>query len=356
MPALRTINLGGRLVGEGAPCYIIAEGGVNHDGDLGRAKELVDAAVAAGVDAVKFQAFRAEALATRAAGKFEYAKRATPVDESLWEMLKKLELSPEELTELRDWCRDRGGTMLVTPFDEVMVEFVAGLGVPAMKVSSTDNDNPLMLRRAAAAGVPVILSTGMCSLWEVSRAVDLLVEAGAREMAVLQCTTSYPTLSPEANLRVIPILSQALGLPVGYSDHTLGTHAAVAALALGACMIEKHFTLDRSLPGPDHQASLEPGELATLVKHVREVEAALGDGVKRVTVTEARNMPQVRRFVVAARCLRAGEVLTAQDICLKRAGEGVPAPHYDHVLGARVARDVGEDEPIHWQDLMSAQL
>lgn len=345
------IRIGARVVGRGHPAYVIAEAGVNHNGDLRAALELVDAAVEAGVDAVKFQAFSAAALATQSARKFAYARRSSPADETLRAMLERLELSEDEFTELAAHCRRRGMCLLVTPFDEQMVDFVASLGVPAMKVGSSDNDNPPVLRRIAETGLPVILSTGMCTLADVGRGLEILLRAGADEIAVLQCTTSYPAPFEQVNLRAIPAMAGAFGLPVGLSDHTTGTHVAAAAVALGACIIEKHFTLDRRLPGPDQQASLEPGELASLVKQIRDVEAALGDGVKRVLTAEEAVAPEARRFLVAARTLGEGHVLQAGDVCLKRAGGGIPAPLYDLVIGMRLARPVASDHAIEWADL-----
>ncbi len=343
-----TIRIGDRVIGDGCPAFVIAEGGVNHNGDLGLARELVEAAVEAGVDAVKFQAFSAAALATESARKFAYARRSSPPDETLRAMLERLELSEDEFAELAAQCSRRGICLLVTPFDEQMVDFVASLGVPAMKVGSSDNDNPPVLRRVARTGLPVILSTGMCTLAHVGRALETLLAAGADQIAVLQCTTSYPAPFDQVNLRAIPAMARAFGLPVGLSDHTTGTHVGVAAVALGACIIEKHFTLDRRLPGPDQKASLEPSELASLVRQIRDVEAALGDGVKQILTIEESVAPDARRFVVAARSLGEGHVLREGDICLKRAGGGIPAPLYDLVLGMRLAEPVASDHPIEW--------
>ncbi len=351
MCAPRTIRIGDRLVGDGAPVFVIAEAGVNHNADLGQAKELADAALAAGADAVKYQVFSAERLATKGARKFVYARRFGPPDDSLRTMLKQLELPLEAFYELKAHCDRRGITMLATPYDEEMVEFVSALGCPAMKIGSTDNDNPRVLRRAAQCGVPVLLSTGMCTLSMVARAVEMLWEGGAAQLAILACATSYPTPMADANLRVIPTLAQAFGVPVGLSDHMAEIHGALAAVALGACMIEKHITLSRELPGPDQTSSLEPDELKELVRQVREVELALGDGVKRITGPEAEIAPEVRRFIVAARPLEAGHCLREEDILLKRSGGGIPAMHHDLVIGKTLGRPVPEDEPIDWEDI-----
>lgn len=345
-----TIRVGDRTVGHGHPAFIIAEAGVNHNGDLRLARELVDAAVEAGVDAVKFQAFSAAALATGSARKFAYARRSSPPSEALRAMLERLELSEDEFTEIAAHCSRRGVCLLVTPFDEHMVDFVVSLGVPAIKVGSSDNDNPPVLRRIAETGLPAILSTGMCTLADVGRALAVLLEAGAGQIALLQCTTSYPAPFDQVNLRTIPAMAGAFGVPVGLSDHTTGTHVAAAAVALGACIIEKHFTLDRGLPGPDQQASLEPDELASLVEQTRDVEASLGDGVKQILQVEEAVAPEARRFVVAARALGEGHVLRAGDICLKRSAGGLPAPLYDLVLGMRLTRPLAPDQAVEWAD------
>jgi len=350
MSHLPTIRIGERAVGSGRPAYVIAEAGVNHNGDLQMACDLVDAAVEARADAVKFQAFSAAALATASARKFGYARRLSGADETLRAMLERLELSEDDFLALADHCKARGICLLVTPFDEARVDFVQSLGVPAMKVGSSDNDSPPVLRRVAATRLPVILSTGMCTLSAVGRAVETLISAGATQIALLQCTTSYPAPFDQVNLRTMRAMEEAFGLPVGFSDHTMGTHVATAAVALGACIVEKHFTLDRSLPGPDQQASLEPGELASLVREIREVESALGDGVKRILAAESAVAPEARRFVVAARDLAEGHVVGAGDICLKRSGGGIAAPLYDLVLGMRLARSVASDQAVDWAD------
>jgi len=351
MPEARTIRVGGRLVGDGAPAFIVAEAGVNHNADVGQAKELANAALAAGADAVKYQAFSAEGLATKRARKFVYARRHPSADDSLRTMLKQLELPLEAFHELKAHCDSLGLTMLVTPYDEGMVDFVAALGCPAMKIGSTDNDNPRVLRRAAKCGVPVLLSTGMCTLSMVARAVEMLWEAGVTQLAILACATSYPVPMADANLRAIPAMAQAFGVPVGLSDHMAGIHGALAAVALGACIIEKHLTLSRELPGPDQAASLEPDEFGELVRQVREVELALGDGVKRITAPEAEIMPEVRRFLVAARPLAVGHCLREEDVLLKRSGGGIPLIHHDLVIGKRLCRPVSEDEPMDWEDI-----
>jgi N,N'-diacetyllegionaminate synthase len=347
----RTITVGGRLIGCAQPAFVIAEAGVNHNADLGLAKALADAARAAGADAVKYQVFSAERLATGNARRPAYARHGAGGDGSLRAMLEQLELPLECFSELKAHCDQTGIAMLATPYDEDAVDFIARLGCPAMKIGSTDNNNPRVLRRAAKCGLPVLLSTGMCTLSEVARAVEILREHGAAGLAVLACTTAYPSPLEDANLRQIPAMAHAFGVPVGLSDHMAGIHGALAAVALGACIIEKHLTLSRDLPGPDQKASLEPGEFAELVRQVHEVELALGDGVKRVTAPEAAIMPQVRRFVVAASDLEAGHCLQPEDIALKRSGGGIP-PHDEHLLVGKVlVRSVPADEPITWEDI-----
>ncbi|MCL5884139.1 MAG: N-acetylneuraminate synthase family protein, partial [Deltaproteobacteria bacterium] len=269
---MKAVKIEDRWVGEGHPCFVIAEAGVNHDGDIGQAMRLVDAAASAGADAVKFQAFKAEKLATPDAPKAAYQARATDASESQYRMLKRLELSEDDHRKLSDYCRRRGILFLSTPYDEESADFLSGIGIPAFKVSSGDLTNHPFLEHLAGKGKPVLLSTGMSSLPEVGEAIGVLRKAGAKEIVLLHAVSCYPADPADVNLKAIRTLSGEFDLPVGYSDHTLGVEVACAAVALGACMIEKHVTLDRNLPGPDHRASLEPGELETLVRGIRIVE------------------------------------------------------------------------------------
>ena len=327
---------------------IIAEAGVNHNGDVSMAERMVDAAAAAGADFVKFQTFKAERLLRVDAQKAEYQKRGGDAGESQYAMIRRLELDEPAHRRLLARCRERGIGFLSTPFDADSARMLAEMGVEYMKVPSGEAVNLPLLRAIAALGRPVILSTGMCDLAEVRQALDALVAAGAppESVTVLHCNTEYPTPFEDVNLRAMQAMAEALGVAVGYSDHTPGIEIPVAAVALGATVVEKHFTLDRSLPGPDHAASLEPGELAAMVRAIRNVERALGDGVKRASPSELKNRSVARRSIVAARDIRAGEVLAPEMLAAKRPGDGVSPMRWDEVVGSTAVRDFARDEPI----------
>jgi N-acetylneuraminate synthase/N,N'-diacetyllegionaminate synthase len=338
------IDLAGRAVGEGAPCLVVAEAGVNHNGDVELAERLVDAAAAACADAVKFQSFRAEAVASAGAPKAAYQRAATGEEESQQEMLRALELSAETHRRLQRRAQEHGLLFLSTPFDAASADLLEELGVPAFKVASPDLTNLPFLEYLAAKGRPLIVSTGMAELSEVEAALAALARVGATDVVLLQCVSSYPAPAAEQNLRTIPALAARFGVPVGFSDHTTGGAAALAAVALGACLLEKHFTLDRTLPGPDHAASLEPAELAGLVRDVREVEAALGDGVKRPTPAERENRELVRRSLAAAVDLPAGTLLERSMLTALRPGTGIAPSRIDEVVGRRLRRSVAGGE------------
>ncbi len=335
-----SILIGERPVGLGNPVFIIAEAGVNHNGDMEIAHRLVDAAADAGADAVKFQTFRAEALATEAAPKAEYQLRNTEADESQLAMLKRLELSRDAHRTLSDYCRQRGIIFLSTPFDEEAADMLEELGVPAFKVSSGDLTNLPLLTHIARKGKPVILSTGMSNMDEVKMAVRVFTEAGGDELVLLQCVTNYPARAEDVNLRAMHTMREAFQLPVGYSDHTEGTEVALAAAALGACVIEKHLTLDRNLPGPDHKASLEPTELAALVRGIRRVEAALGHGRKECAESERETARIARRSLTAARDIAAGTQLTREMIAARRPGTGLPTAMLPQLVGRTLRVDI----------------
>lgn len=334
------IQLGGRQVGGGAPCLLIAEAGVNHNGSLELAHKLVEAAQAAGADAVKFQTFRSEQVISPLAVKAAYQAATTGAAESQLEMVKKLELPFAAFRELAEDCRARRILFLSTPFDYESADALEAQGVPAFKVPSGEITNLPFLEHLAGKGKPLIVSTGMSTLDEVRAAVETLRRAGARELVLLHCVSNYPAQPAGANLRAMLTLRDAFHVPVGFSDHTLGTEVALAAVALGACVIEKHLTLDKSLPGPDHRASLEPEEFAALVRGVRAVEAALGDGVKR-PMPEERNVAEVaRRSLVAARRLPAGTLLAEADIAILRPGIGLPPALRSQLVGRRLRQDL----------------
>ncbi len=328
---------------------MIAEAGVNHDGDLGRARELVRVAAAAGADAVKFQTFRAEHVAAAGTATAAYQRRTGARDQR--ELLRALELDLDAFRELAALCAAHAIEFLSTPFDEESVALLAAIPVARFKVASGELTNPRLLRRIGREARPVILSTGMASLPEVERALGWLAEAGAGPVTLLHCTSCYPARPEDCNLRAMQTLRERFGLPVGYSDHTLGWQVACAAVALGAVAIEKHFTLDRNLPGPDHQASLEPGELAALVAAVRCVESALGDGEKRASAAEREALRLARRGLRAARDLPAGARLSQADLCERRPASGIAASELDRVLGRRLRVPLREGAPLAWEQL-----
>lgn len=341
---MNEITLSNRSIGVGHPCFVIAEAGVNHNGDLQLARQLIDAAVEAGADAVKFQAFKGKDVASAVAAKADYQVETSGAGESQLDMIRKLELSDAGFRELQAYCGSRGILFLATPFDDGSADLLNAMDVPLFKISSGEITNIPFLEYVAAKGRPIILSTGMCYLGEVDEAVRLLQRAGCEQLILLHCTSNYPTRPEDVNLRAMQTLGTAFGLPVGFSDHTPGCTIAPAAVALGACVIEKHFTLDRELPGPDHKASLEPGELAELVRGIRAVEAALGDPVKRRVAAEDQVAKVARRSLVAGRDLAAGTVLTHEMIAIKRPGTGLQPAFLPHVLGRRLRIDVAYDQ------------
>lgn len=327
--------------------FIIAEAGVNHNGDLETAKTMIEAAAAAGADAVKFQAFSAEELAAPDAPKAGYQEMTTG-DGTQAEMLKRLELGADAHRILMDHCRFMGIKFLSSPFDLASVDMLNGLGLEVFKIPSGEINNLPYLRKVGALGRKVILSTGMSNLEEIRKALDVLTAAGTRkeDITVLHCNTEYPTPDEDVNLRAMLTIKKELGVEVGYSDHTLGIEISIAATALGATVIEKHFTLDRGMEGPDHRASLEPEELAALVKAVRKTERAIGSGVKQPTPSEMRNKPVVRKGIVASRDISIGEVFTDANITVKRPEKGLSPMEWDRVLGHAAKRAFRAGEAI----------
>jgi N-acetylneuraminate synthase len=343
--------IGTRRVGEGAPCFIIAEAGVNHNGSLSLARELIEAAAEAGADVVKFQTFRTEDVVTEDAPKASYQKQTTGVEESQANMLRKLELPNEFYPELLALAKEKKLIFLSTPFGVASVDFLADLGMPAFKIPSGEITHPALLSRMAAKHKPLLISTGMSTLEEVEEAVRLVEARGAREFCLLQCTSNYPANPADVNLRAMITMRQHFGVPVGLSDHTEGFEVSLAAVALGAAVIEKHLTLDRSLPGPDQAASMEPDEFAIMVRGIRKVEASLGDGRKIPAASELGVAAVARRSMVAARTLPAGTVLTAQDISFKRPGTGMLPSALPKVLGKTMARDLAAGHLLSLEDL-----
>ncbi len=327
---------------------IIAEAGVNHNGDLELAKQIVKAAANAGADLVKFQTFTAERLAIDSAPKADYQNQTTDQKQSQFAMLRQLELTAEMHEQLIVYCSKQGIGFFSTGFDLESVDYLASLGADRFKIPSGEITNLPYLRHVGAFGKPLILSTGMATLGEIEAALDACEIAGTprSRVTVLHCNTEYPTPMSDVNLRAMCSIRDAFGVAVGYSDHTLGIEVPIAAVALGATVIEKHLTLDRNWPGPDHKASLEPDEFAVMVRAIRNIEQAMGDGIKRPSPSEAKNKPIARKSLVAARSIKAGERFTPENLTAKRPGTGVSPMRWDEVMGRTATRDYGADEMI----------
>ena len=323
--------------------FIIAEAGVNHNGDIKLAKKLINVAKDAGADAVKFQTFKVEDVVTQNAEKAEYQKETTGAEESQFEMIKKLELTESDFKELADYAKKAGILFLSSPFDKESVDLLDELDVPAFKVASGEITNLPLLRYIAKKGKPIILSTGMSTLGEIEEALDVIRSEEVEDIILLHCVSNYPARVEDVNLRAMGTLKQAFKLPVGFSDHTLGITAPIAAVALGACVIEKHFTLDRNLPGPDHKASLEPDELKEMVKAIREVEKALGNGIKKPTKEEEKIKKVARRSIVAKVDISKGAIITEEMLDVKRPGTGIEPKYLKFIIGRKAKEDIKKD-------------
>jgi N,N'-diacetyllegionaminate synthase len=328
---------------------IIAEAGVNHNGSIDLAKKLIDTAAAAGVDYVKFQTFKAENLVTKYAKKAEYQqKNMTSTDNSQYQMLKKLELSKEQHYELVDYCKKYDIKFFSTAFDMENIEFLSSLNLGLWKIPSGEITNYPYLKRVAGEKQPIILSTGMSTIEDINAAVNVLVRHGAekQQVTVLHCNTQYPTPMHDVNLFAMQTIAKKIGVKVGYSDHTLGIEIPIAAVALGATIIEKHFTLDRNMEGPDHKASLEPRELKTMVDAIRNIEKALGSSEKIVSPSESGNKNIARKSIVAAKFIAKGETLAEENLTIKRPGNGISPMRWDDIIGKTAIRNFEEDELI----------
>ena len=325
--------------------YIIAEAGVNHNGDIDLAYRLVDAAKEAGADCIKFQTFKSENLVSHTAQKAEYQKEATG-DSSQQDMLKELELTYDEFVSLKEYCDRKGIVFLSTPFDFESIEFLNSIEMPFWKVPSGEVTNYPYLVALAKTGKPVVMSTGMCEMEEIGDAIQVLWNNGTRDIRLLHCNTEYPTPFEDVNLRAMVTLRDTFGVEVGYSDHTRGIEVPIAAVAMGATVIEKHFTLDRNMEGPDHKASLEPQELRQMVDSIRHIEAALGTGVKEPSPSERKNITVARKSIVAKKRIAEGDVLTEENVTVKRPGSGISPMRWNEVLGTKAVRDFEEDELI----------
>ena len=326
--------------------FIIAEAGVNHNGSFDLAKQLVDKAVWAGADCIKFQTFNSKNLVSKNAQKAEYQKKTTDSSETQLDMLKKLELSKEEFIELRDYCSQKGIMFLSTPFDLESIDFLASIGVKTWKVPSGEITNYPFLRAIGKRKESVIMSTGMCTLDEVRDAIQVLNTFGTSDITLLHCTTEYPAPYDSVNLKAMLTLQNEFGFKIGYSDHTKGIEIPVAAVAMGASVIEKHFTLDKNMEGPDHKASLEPDELKQMVQSIRNVELALGDKKKKTSEAEKKNIAIARKSIVAACDIKKGEIFTEENLTAKRPGNGVSPMNWAEVMGKDAKRDFSEDELI----------
>lgn len=326
--------------------YIIAEAGVNHNGRLDLALKLCDAAKECGVDAIKFQTWKTELIIAEGTKMAEYQKNNLNTEESQFEMLKKLELSYDQFTTIKEYCNKIGIQFLSTADETESLDFLCELGIPFIKLGSGDINNVPYLRYVAGKGIPVILSTGMSSMKDVVLAYDTLKEAGADDITVLHCTTNYPCPMNEVNLRSMITIKDTLKCRVGYSDHTMGTEVPVAAVALGAEVIEKHFTLDRNMEGPDHPASLEPHELKEMVRQIRNIETALGNGIKEPNESERKISSVVLKKILAKKKIRKGEILSADNLTIKRAESGISAEYWDLIVDTEARYDYNIDEPI----------
>lgn len=328
--------------------FVIAEAGVNHNGSVELAKKLIDAAVDAKADAVKFQTFKADKIVSKNAQKAQYQKETTGEGESQYEMIKKLELDESTHKTLIEYCKAKGIMFLSTPFDFDSIELLLRLGMEIFKIPSGEITNLPYLRKIGTLQKKVILSTGMSNLSEIGAALDVLTSCGTKldNITVLHATTEYPCPMNEVNLRAMNTIKDAFGVKVGYSDHTKGIEVPIAAVAMGASVIEKHFTLDCTMEGPDHKASLEPHELKMMVSAIRNVELALGDSIKQASKSEQKNIHIARRSIVAARDIKKGDILTVENITAKRPGGGISPMRWDEVLGTVAQKDYLQDEPI----------
>ena len=346
------INIGDREVGEGRPVFVIAEAGVNHNGDIGLAKRLIDAAGAAGADAVKFQLWGTERFITKAADRAEYQKLNVGVNETQYEMLERLKLSEESHRQLKAYAERKGIMLLSTPHScKDDIDFLQEIGVQAIKIASGDLINKPLLEHAAKTSLPIIMSSGMATLEEAKEAVGWVKGAGNELVIMLHCTTSYPCPLKDVNLRVIKTMQKELDCLVGYSDHTVSITVPAMAVSMGAVVIEKHFTLDKGLPGPDHRASLEPDELKNMIEEIKDAEKALGSSEKKPTRGEEKIAAVIRKSLIAERHIEKGSVIREGDISVKRPASGIEPKHIDDVIGRTARTNIKKDEPVTWDKI-----
>jgi N-acetylneuraminate synthase len=347
MREMSTFEIEGRMIGLGQPCYLIAEGGVNHNGDIEIAKRLIDEAKAAAADAIKFQSFTADSIATKDCPKASYQSKEAGSQRA---MLSRLEIDAKGLVELSKYAKRRKIMLLSSPFDLASVDTVDAAGIPAFKIGSGEISNFPLLQRVAKKRKPVIMSTGMATLGDIETAIGVLRAAGAVDISLLHCVSEYPANPKDANLLMISTLWECFALPTGFSDHTKGFYLPLAAVTLGACIIEKHLTLDKKMKGPDHKASMEPSEFKEMSKAIREIESAFGDGVKRLTSQERSNRDAVRKSVVAKMRIPVGRKITAAMLTTKRPGTGIPSVDMELIIGSTARTDIEPDHLLDWTD------
>lgn len=329
-------------------CLIIAEAGVNHNGDVELAYKLCDAAKAAGADVVKFQTWKTEQLITKSVAQADYQIENTGKSQSQYEMLKELELSWEEFRKIKAYCDSIGIVFASTADEAESLDFLVSIGIPFIKIGSGEIGNVPFLRKVGSKRLPIILSTGMSTLADIDLSLRALYNGGAEEVTLLHCTTSYPCAYENVNLNAMQTIRDAFKLPVGYSDHTLGNTVAIAAVAMGARVIEKHFTLDKNMEGPDHKASSTPEEFRRLVDEIRNIESALGDGRKLPTQVERDISKVVLKRIVAKRSIKTGQLITSENITVKRNDRGIPARYWDDVIGRIAGKDYEPDDAVEW--------
>jgi N,N'-diacetyllegionaminate synthase len=339
------IKINNHLIDNGSPVFVIAEAGVNHNGDINIAKKLIDTAVDAGVDAVKFQTYKTENLVTNYAHMAEYQKNNIGKEDSQFNMLKKLELSFHDFIELKNYCDSKDIIFMSTPFDFESADFLNEIGVEAFKISSSDLTNIPLLMHIAEFKKPIILSSGMSNLSDIEDAVSA-INYNNENIAVLHCTSNYPADIDSVNLNAVDTIRDAFKVTTGYSDHTEGITIALAAVARGAAILEKHFTLDKNMDGPDHKASLEPYELKNMINNIRLIERALGDGIKKCKPSEKDTVKAARKSIVAGRNIKAGEIIKFEDLNYKRPGTGIMPKFYNDIIGKKASRDILKDEQI----------
>jgi len=343
-------KVGNKLISEKEPCFIIAEAGVNHNGSIKLAKKLIDVAREADVDAVKFQTFHAEDIVTLKSKKAKYQYRAK--EKTQYEMLKNLQLSFDKFRELKEYCDNSNLEFISTPYDIKSVEFLNEIGVKRFKVASADLINKPLIEAIAKTKKQIILSTGMATLGEIEKTISFIYNLGNKNIILLHCTTSYPTPYNQVNMNILNTLKNSFGLTIGYSDHTLGIEIPIMAVSMGAKVIEKHFTLDRTMEGPDHFASLEPSELKKMVKAIRNVEKSFGSKRKKITDNEKKNIFYMRRSIHASIDIKNGEVIKDNNIKITRPFDGIKSWYVDVILGKKIKNNIKKDDPIRWEDLL----